>query len=172
MATGISEAFGFELEIGIEGFVVGGFDGFSDGVSGIVEDGDVFRFAVVGDLTEERERDGVIWFVAAGLEGDVEVCEIIDEGGVFEGDGLDGDVARHLFGADDDGVDVYPEGLEIGDGIGRGLGGSFAAIGEEDDAGEALALEVLKDGGEGRDDLGAVAFGFEVLQGGDGFVDG
>ena len=45
--------------------------------------------------------------------------------------------------------------------------GRVAAVGDEDDAGEALALEVFDGGAERGEDLGGLAFGFEFVEGGD-----
>jgi len=109
--------------------------------------------------------------MSCNVKRDVEIRVIIDERGVFECHRLHGDIARHLSGADSDGINVDSIGFQRCHRFGGRFAGGFAAIREEHDAGDPLTLHILKDGGERADDLCCIAAGFEIVQRGDGIVD-
>ncbi len=76
------------------------------------------------------------------------------------------------FRADRDRINSTPKSLTAARKSAR-RGGCIAAIGEDDDAGETLALEIFHHTADAFFDLGVLADGFEFIQGAaDGFGSG
>ena len=75
------------------------------------------------------------------------------------------EVLGRLVGADDDGIDLDAEVFQGGHALGDEFLGGIAAVGDEDDAGEALTLELFDRRAEGGEHLRRLAFGLEIVEG-------
>ncbi len=148
-----AQVVGFEGDFLLDGAVVG-------------KDEDLFGIPAVGLLqrdvrllVEQADPNGLAGLITGAADLHASGDDVALEGAVLHVDGNQLDVGGGFFGADRHRKDLRGVFLEAVQHRLRGGSGCFAGVGDDNDPGEALALQIVKHGHQRRDHLRALAIG-------------